>query len=62
MSSSTNENLLRKHLLPGLLRPGTTLGAAVRDAKAELAAYRPSAKDVLIGWTLLGDPALVVEP
>jgi hypothetical protein len=39
-----------------------TLGAALLDAKKELAKTHPELADVLIGWTLMGDPELVVEP
>jgi hypothetical protein len=39
-----------------------TIGQAIQDAKAQLATYRPGYLDVLLGWTLLGDPALVIEP
>ena len=38
------------------------LGKALIDAKKELAATDPQSLDVLLGWTLLGDPTLVVEP
>ena len=31
-------------------------------AKAELALSRPEYTDVLLGWTILGDPTAVVQP
>ena len=34
----------------------------MQDAKVELAKTHPELLDVLLGWTLMGDPALVVEP
>jgi hypothetical protein len=49
-------------LTPRLLEPGMTIGRAVLEAKRELAATRPDLKDVLLGFTILGDPALSVEP
>jgi hypothetical protein len=53
---------LSEKLAPKIGLPGATLGEAVREAKKELATARPELLDVLLGWTLLGDPALVVEP
>ena len=47
---------------PRLATPGMTVGQAVQDAKAELALGHPELLEVLLGWTLLGDPALVVAP
>ena len=44
------------------MRPGVTLGEALRDAKQDLATTHPGMVDVILGWTLLGDPALVIEP
>ena len=42
------------------MTPGATLGQAVLEAKRELAAVHPEMVDVIIGWSLLGDPALVL--
>lgn len=42
--------------------PGITLGEALTRAKQRLAADRPELVDVLLGVTLLGDPATVLEP
>ena len=42
--------------------PGTKIGDAVLAAKQELAMTDPKLVDVLLGWTLLGDPAQVVQP
>ena len=49
-------------LTPRLATPGMTVGQAVQDAKAELALSHPELLEVLLGWTLMGDPALVVVP
>jgi len=51
-----------RHLGPLLAQPGTTIGEAVQEAKVRLAIERPELHDILLGWTLLGDPGLVVEP
>ena len=37
-----------------------TVGDAIVQAKKALAAKDPTAIDVLLGWSLLGDPYLVV--
>ena len=47
-------------LLPRLTQPGTTLGRALNEAKRQLAASHPGARDVLLGTTLLGDPTLIL--
>lgn len=57
-----SESLLGELLTPRLASPGTTIGQALLDAKRELAKKGTGMSDVLLGWTLLGDPALVVEP
>jgi hypothetical protein len=62
MSSDDSEKALGDLLTPRLAASGTTVGMALLQAKAELAATHAGMKDVLLGWTLLGDPALVVEP
>ncbi len=45
-----------------VLEPGVTLGEAVLRAKRELAKTRPEALDVLLGWTILGDALISIEP
>ncbi len=59
---SDSEALLGQLLTPGLATPGMTIGDALLQAKAELAQSHPDLLDVLLGWSLLGDPALVVQP
>ena len=49
-------------VMPKLAEPGKRLGDALLEGKLETAEAMPGARDVLIGMTLLGDPALVVEP
>ena len=55
------ENALGRLLLPLVVQPGVTLGDAVVRAKRELGRTQPGMADVLYGWNLLGDPALVVS-
>ena len=62
LASSTSEQLLGNLLTPRLTQPGMTLGQAVQMSKRELAQTHPDLLDVLLGWSLMGDPALVIEP
>ena len=43
------------------LASGELLGDAVTKAKAEYAQTRPNDLDVLLGWTVLGFPELVIN-
>jgi hypothetical protein len=56
-----SDRLLSSLLLPHLTSPGITIGEAMTAAKREVADRQPGAVDVLLGWTLLGDPTMVVE-
>lgn len=62
ITESTSDEALGKLLIPRLSQPGMTIGQAIQAAKDELAQTQPDLTDVLLGWTLLGDPALMVEP
>jgi hypothetical protein len=62
LTDSTSEILLGELLTPRLATPGLTLGQALQLSKSELAQTHPEALDVLLGWTLMGDPALVIVP
>jgi hypothetical protein len=61
LTEAEHEQALAKLLYDRLLQPGNTLGQAITEAKAEYAATNPSHADVILGWTLLGDPGLVLE-
>lgn len=61
LTSPTSESRLGQLVTPRLVQPGVTIGAAVQAAKTELANTNPEMVDVLLGWTLLGDPTLVVQ-
>ena len=41
---------------------GGPVGDALLEAKRDLGGTHPGAKDVLLGWTLLGDSTLTVVP
>jgi hypothetical protein len=53
---------LSAYLAPLIAQPGVPIGIAVVEAKQQLAARRGGVEDVQLGWSLLGDPALVVTP
>ena len=61
ITQSSSEELLGMRVVPRLVAPGTRIGDAIVAAKADLDAAQPGLVDVQLGWTLLGDPALVVE-
>lgn len=61
ITSSSSEEALGMRVMPLAVTPNMTLGQAIQDAKTDLAASNPGLRDVLLGWTLLGDPALVVD-
>lgn len=62
LTLASSEEKLGRLVLPRLVAPGTKIGDAVLAAKQELARTDPGLVDVLLGWTLLGDPAQVVQP
>jgi hypothetical protein len=59
---SRSEELLGNLLTPRLVTPGMTVGQALQDAKFELARTHPELVDVLLGWSLMGDPTLMIQP
>ncbi|MBV6395470.1 MAG: hypothetical protein HFACDABA_01046 [Anaerolineales bacterium] len=58
---SSSEALFGALLTPRLTTPAMTIGQAFLSAKQNLAYLNPSLLDVLLGYSLLGDPALVVQ-
>ncbi|HVS12985.1 MAG TPA: C25 family cysteine peptidase [Thermoanaerobaculia bacterium] len=59
--STRSEQALAPYLAPRLRQQGLSIGHAVTLAKQQLAASQPNRLDVILGWTILGDPALVIE-
>ena len=59
---SVAERDLSLELYARLFVPGKPLGQTIEEAKQAYAQRRPTQLDVLAGWTLLGDPTLVVNP
>jgi hypothetical protein len=61
LSAASSSYELGRLLTPLLSEPGMSTGTAVMQAKADLARSEPEALDVLLGWTILGDPTTVVQ-
>lgn len=59
LTSAANERLLSRYVYEQL-DLGLPLGEAVLIAKQQFAEQQPEALDVLLGWTLLGFPELVL--
>jgi len=51
---------LGERLLPLLTTPGITAGEALMQAQQAMARDFPQARDAIVGWTLLGDPAIEI--
>ena len=62
LSDAESQGILAQIVTPLLVTPGVTIGDAMVQAKRQLAASNPGRPDVQIGWILLGDPAMGVQP
>lgn len=62
ITNSGAEQALGKILMPLITEKGMPIGAAMQTAKSQLALSNPEMVDVLLGWTILGDPTLVIQP
>ena len=67
LGSTTNnylhsQNYLGQYLTPNLATPGMTIGQALLSAKQTMAAVMPAYLEIELGWTIFGDPTLMVEP
>jgi len=62
LTDSDSEAMLGQLLTPRLAEPGKPMGKALLEAKRELSQTHPEMLDVLLGWTLMGDPALIIQP
>jgi hypothetical protein len=60
LTLESSDRVLGPEVLNRAVQPGVSIGDAVQDAKVTVA--NPALGDVILGWTLLGDPALVVSP
>ena len=62
LTETVSDVALGSHFMPLLAQPGTTIGDALVWAKQSLAQQHPQLNDVIIGWAILGDPAMVIDP
>ncbi len=60
-TQSASSESLGSLLAPWIAQPGMGIGEAMTRAKQELARANPEMLDVILGWTLLGDPSLAVS-
>ncbi|HKZ44820.1 MAG TPA: C25 family cysteine peptidase, partial [Anaerolineales bacterium] len=61
-ADSNSEYQLGLLLTPRMTTQGMTIGQALFESKQILGQSNPEKLDVLLGWSLLGDPAVVVSP
>jgi hypothetical protein len=62
LTNSDSERALGELMMAQLMQPGMTVGEAMWRAKVDLAREHPEMNDVLLGWTILGDPTVVLRP
>jgi uncharacterized repeat protein (TIGR01451 family) len=62
ITNSDAEQALGKILMPLMTEKGMPIGMAMQTAKSQLALSHPEMVDVLLGWTILGDPTLMIQP
>jgi hypothetical protein len=62
LTQANHERVLGQKLYTSLFAPGFTIGEAMTESKRNYAAEARGDLDVLLGWVLLGDPALKMEP
>ena len=61
LTESFHESILGNLLIPRLTQSNTNIGQAILQAKQSLASVHPDYLDVILGWTLLGDPMLEIN-
>src|SRR5581483_5317372 len=62
LTTVASDRAISLRVLGNLTKQGQTLGQGVLSAKRGLVTAEGNRKDAVLGLTLLGDPALVVEP
>ncbi|MFQ5524817.1 MAG: SdrD B-like domain-containing protein [Thermoanaerobaculia bacterium] len=62
LTEALSERRLGRRVFERLAIPGRSLGEAILEAKQDLAETDPGRLDVILGWTLLGDPTLSIVP
>ena len=61
LTEASHEREMAKQVYPRMFETGVPIGRAILEAKLEHAEVYGDQLDVILGWNLLGDPALVVE-
>jgi uncharacterized repeat protein (TIGR01451 family) len=62
LTNSNAERELGRLMAPLMTSRGVSIGDAMQAAKEGIGVTNPEMVDVLLGWTILGDPTLVVQP
>ena len=62
LTHGESDRAIALSLLPALTGPGIRIGDALSSAQRQIWLTSPEATDVIMGMTLLGDPALMVNP
>ena len=62
LTQADTERGLADFLYQEMFVPGKPLGQAVIEAKQAYYQVNPNASDVFLGWQILGDPAIEIEP
>jgi hypothetical protein len=62
LTTAAGERILGIELNKRMYNPGITIGEAVIQAKQAFAQVKPGGVDILLGWQIIGDPALKVNP
>ena len=52
---------LGRKLMPRLTSQGETIGQSLVSAKFEMIQEFPELYDVIVGWAILGDPAMMLD-
>lgn len=61
LTTSEGERALGIELNKRMYLEGKTIGEAVIEAKQAFALEHPNASDILLGWQIIGDPAIVIN-
>jgi len=61
LTESFHESKLGNLLIPRMTQNNTNIGQAILEAKQILANQHPDYLDVILGWTLLGDPMIKIN-
>ena len=61
LTDSAHESMFGNFLIPLMSQVNMPSGQAIQQAKAALATTNPDYLDVILGWTLLGDPMVILN-